>query len=133
VIANPEDGTLSLTVDQWQNFISPDMEDNRGYCIKVGVNETVVGFRAPVIELDVKGGLTASITAKGNDVTSYVLHGQGQLQGCYPTGISLEGTVTVGNRKRKAHSGSVLCRLPDGSLLRSVVIVLDGSTIRQVN
>jgi hypothetical protein len=115
VVAKYEDGALSLTVGQWQQYISPNLEDCRGICHKVGVHDTIIGFKAPAVSI---------FYSDSGLIESYTLYGERQLQGCFPTGYRLEGVVSIGNRKRKAYTSSVVCRLPDGTLLESAVIVV---------
>lgn len=115
VTAHWKDGALALTTEQWQQYISPNLEDCRGICNKVGIHDTIIGYKAPAVSICYRdSGL----------IESYTLYGERQLQGCLPTGYRLEGVATVGNRKRKAYTSSVVCRLPDGALLESAVIVV---------
>jgi len=115
VVAEYKDGALALTVEQWQQYISPNLEDCRGVCNTVGVHDTIIGFKAPAVSIRFN---------EGGFIESYTLYGERQLQGCLPTGYRLEGVVSIGNRKRKAYTSSVVCRLPDGALLESAVIVV---------
>lgn len=106
-------GALPVTVEQWQQYFSPNLEDNLGESTCVGIHQTVIAFRAPAVSIKFNGM---------GCIESYTLYGERQLQGCFPTGYNLEGVVSV-KGKRKAHTSSVLCRLPDGKLLESAVIV----------
>jgi hypothetical protein len=115
ITAHWKENALALTVGQWQQYISPNLEDCRGICHKVGVHDTIIGFKAPAVSI---------CHSEGGLIESYTLYGERQLQGCFPTGHRLEGVVSIGNRKRKAYTSSVVCRLPDGTLLESAVIVV---------
>ncbi len=115
ITAHWKENALALTVSQWQQYISPNLEDCRGICDKVGVHDTIIGFKAPAVSI---------CHSEGGLIESYTLYGERQLQGCFPTGYRLEGVVSIGNRKRKAYTSSVVCRLPDGTLLESAVIVV---------
>jgi hypothetical protein len=115
ITAHWKENALALTVEQWQQYISPNLEDCRGICDKVGVHGTIIGFKAPAVSI---------FYSDSGLIESYTLYGERQLQGCFPTGYRLEGMCTVNNRKRKAYTSSVVCRLPDGTLLESAVIVV---------
>ena len=115
ITAHWKEDALALTVSQWQQYISPNLEDCRGICHKVGVHGTIIGFKAPAVSI---------FYGDSGLIESYTLYGERQLQGCFPTGYRLEGMCTVSNRKRKAYTSSVVCRLPDGTLLESAVIVV---------
>jgi hypothetical protein len=106
------DGAVELTPEQWQQYISPNLEDFQGELETVGVWQTPVSFKAPAV----------SATYDNFGITAYTLYGPRSLSGCYPSSYHLEGTVSVKNSKRKAFTSSLMCRLPDGKLLETATI-----------
>lgn len=105
-------GALKLTTEQWQQYISPNLEDQRGELETVGMWNVPVAFKAPAV---------SAVWGEYGAVT-YTLYGPRTLSGCYQSGYHLEGTVSIKNQKRKAFTSSLLCELPDGTLLETATI-----------
>lgn len=106
-------GALKLTVEQWQQYISPNLEDQRGELETVGMWNVPIRYMAP------------AVSAKFNSlgwVETYTLYGPRTLSGCYESGHQLEGIVTVKGRKARGFTSSLLCELPDGTLLETATI-----------
>lgn len=106
-------GALKLTVEQWQQYISPNLEDQRGELETVGVWQTPVSFKAPAV---------SAVFGEHGFIQTYTLYGPRTLSGCYPSGYHLEGTVSVRGKKVRGFTSSLLCELPDGTLLETATI-----------
>lgn len=117
-------GALKLTVEQWQQYISPNLEDQRGELQTVGVWQTPVSFKAPAI---------SAVFSKHGFVETYTLYGPRTLSGCYPSGYHLEGTVSVKGSKFRGFTSSLLCELPDGTLLETATIHACTNKDQEVN
>lgn len=108
-------GALVLTHEQWAQYMSPELEDQRGDLETMGPWQIPVRFTAPAV----------SITWEKGFIRAYTLYGPRTLSRPQQASYHLEGQVSVGGKKRKAYTSSVMCRLPDGKLLETATINLN--------
>jgi hypothetical protein len=106
-------GALKLTAEQWQQYVSPNLEDQRGELETVGVWSIPVAFKAPAV---------SAVFGEYGFIETYTLYGPRTLSGCYESGYQLEGTVSVKGKKVRGFTSSLLCELPDGTLLETATI-----------
>lgn len=106
-------GALKLTADQWKNFLSETMEDQRGNLETFGPWQIPVRYIAPAISIE---------WGEYNTPISYTLYGQRTLNSLRQSGYELEGRVSVNGRKVRGFTSSLLVELPDGRLLETAVI-----------
>lgn len=108
-------GALVLTHEQWAQYMSPELEDQRGDLETMGPWQIPVRYKAPAV----------AITWENGFIRSYTLYGFRTLSNIQQSNYHLEGRVSVEGTKRKAYTSSVICRLPDGKLLETATINLN--------
>lgn len=109
-------GALPLTPEQWLQYVSPTLEDQRGDLETVGPWQIPTRYTAPAVSLIWENGFIKSVT----------LYGPRTLSRPQQASYHLEGQVSVGGKKRSAYTSSVICRLPDGKLLETATINVRG-------
>lgn len=107
-----DEGALPITPDQWLQYIAPVLEDQRGALETVGPWQVPVRYKAPAV----------AITWENGFIRSYTLCGFRTMSNIQQSNYHLEGRVSVEGVKRKAHTSSVICRLPNGTLLETATV-----------
>lgn len=101
-----KDGVLYLTKSQWMAFFHLNFNNVKGELKTVGIHSTPISYWAPTVSAHFED------TPYGKFIESYTLWGWRILSGCYEgSGGCLSGYATAGNRKRAAHTSSIVVKV----------------------
>lgn len=106
-------GSTIITPQQFKDYITPALEDNRGILQTVGPWQIPTKFIAPVI--------VANSSPLGW-AESYTLYGIRTLAECKSGLYNLEGRVSIGGRKVSAYTSSILWSVDGKKLIATAVI-----------
>ena len=108
-------GTVQITTQQWLDYISPELADQRGNLETVGPWRIPLRFSAPAVTVQ----WAPTPWAQAESIT---LYGRRTMHAPRESGYVLEGRASIGGRKLSCFTSSQLFQLPDGTLLETATI-----------
>lgn len=108
-----QSGAIQITEDQFREYISPEIMDQRGDLEAYGPWSIPVRYKAPAVSYT---------WGEYSTVKEVTLHGKRTLGDLKQSGYSLEGRVSVNGSKKRGFTSSQMWELPDGRLIETAVI-----------
>jgi hypothetical protein len=108
-------GTVNITPQQWCDYISPVLEDQRGELETRGPWSVPVRYSAPAVTVTWASTPYAAME-------TITLWGRRTMSDPRESGYVLEGRASLGGAKRTCFTSSQMFRLPDGRLLETATI-----------
>lgn len=108
-------GAVEITLQQWSDYVSAELSDQRGEMETVGPWHLPIRYSAPAITVQWAPTPYAQMA-------TVTFHGKRTMHGPKESGYHLEGRVSLKGNKVSAFTSSQMFRLPDGTLLESKVI-----------
>ena len=106
-------GAVPITPQQWLDYISPELTDQRGELETWGAWHVPIRFSAPAVTVT---------WGPYSTMETVTLYGRRTMHAPRESGYHLEGRASIGGRKLSCFTSSQLFQLPDGTLLETATI-----------
>lgn len=115
--ADPKSAVWKITEEQWREYISSELEDQRFEMETMGPWRVVRRVSAPA---------TSIVWGEYSTAESITLYGRCAMHNPRESGYQLEGRVSIKGKKYRAFTSSCMFELPDGRLLETAVLHVCG-------
>jgi hypothetical protein len=106
-------GAVPITLQQWRDYVSPELADQRGELETVGPWRLPLRYSAPAVTVT---------WGPYSTMETITLYGRRTMHAPRESGYVLEGRASIGGRKLSCFTSSQLFQLPDGTLLETATI-----------